>query len=219
MRVTVLAIGAGDPIGILANAFARGVRREGASVAHVAVDDLGAPPPRELHRLLADSRALCLASSVDGDDAVDYLLARVHPGIVALLRAGGLGVRCAAVLTSLPKAQGAPTVRTLSQLCLRLGLVVVPGGYSELRLPGWSDDSSGVTSDSRGLPDEASRNAAERHGARFGHIVMQLAVADARHRVIRRHGRLDSDDFRDGLRSSSDLPAVRAIAQWNERSP
>ncbi|TML98466.1 MAG: hypothetical protein E6G10_22780 [Actinobacteria bacterium] len=219
MSVTVLDIGAGDPIGILASAFARGARREGASVAHIAVDDLAAPAPRELRRLLAESRGLCLASSVDGDDAVGYLLASVHPDVLALLRTGDLGVRCAAVLTSLPKAQAEPTVRALSQLCLRLGLAVVPGGYSGERVPGWSDDSSGVTYDSGGRPDEASRKAAERHGARFGHIVVQLAVADARHCVIWRDGRLDSDDSRDGLPSLSGFPVPRAIAQWNERSP
>jgi hypothetical protein len=218
MSVTVLAIGAGDPIGVLASAFAQGARREGASVAHIAVDDLAAPAPRGLRRLLAESRGLCLASSVDGDDAVGYLLASVHPDLLALLRTGGLGVRCAAVLTSLPKAQAEPTVRALSELCLRLGLPVVPGGYSGERV-GWSDDSSGVTYDSTGRPDEASRKAAERHGARFGHIVMELAVADARHRLIWRDGRLDADDSLEGLPSLSGFPAARALAQWNERSP
>src|SRR3954451_5416275 len=79
MSVTVLAIGAGDPIGILTRAFAQGARLEGASVAHVAVADLGAPAPRELRRLLADCGGLCLASSVDGDDAVGYLRASLQP--------------------------------------------------------------------------------------------------------------------------------------------
>src|SRR3954462_5168149 len=69
-NVTVLAIGAGDPIGILTSAFAQGARLEGASVAHVAIGDVGAPAPRELRRLLAESGGLCLASSVDGDDAL-----------------------------------------------------------------------------------------------------------------------------------------------------
>jgi hypothetical protein len=219
INVIVLAIGAGDPIGILAGAFGRGARREGVSVAHIAVDDLAAPAPRELHRLLAESRGLCLASSVDADDAVGYLRAALQPDIVALLRTGGLGVHRAAVLTSLPRAQAEPTVRALSELCLRLGLAIVPGGYSVERVPGWSDDSSGVTYDSTGRPDEASRNAAERHGARFGHIVMQLAIADARHRVSWRDGRLDADGSLDGLPSLSGFPAAQALAQWNERSP
>jgi len=202
MSVTVLAIGAGDPIGILTIAFAQGARLEGASVAHVAVGDVGAPAPRELRRLLAESGGLCLASSVDGDDAVGYLRASLQPDIVQLLRTGGLGVRCAAVLTSLPKAQCEPTVRALSQLCLRLGLAVVPGGYSAGGLPRRSDDSSGVTYDSGGRLDEASLKAAERHGARFAHMVVQLAVADARQRLMWRDGRLATDDALEGLPSS-----------------